>query len=99
MKVSADYRFISAGGEAVPRRTLLIMQASRSKAVMAKVVVGKGRVDPGSVGWSIDQIKRPAVGRCILQADGEPAQRAFVKDVIEEVCPHRWWCAGAHGRA
>ena len=26
------------------------------------------------------------MGQCVLQADGEPAQRAFVKDVIDEAC-------------
>ena len=36
--------------------------------------------------WAIDQIRRLGIGRCILQADGEPAQRTFVKDVIDEVC-------------
>ncbi len=34
----------------------------------------------------VDQLRRLGIGRCVLQADGEPAQRAFVKDVIEEVC-------------
>ena len=85
MKVSVDYGFISMRDETEPR-TVLVMQASRSKAIMAKIVAGKGRADPGAVAWVIDQIRRLGVGRCILQADGEPAQRAFVKDVIDEVC-------------
>ncbi len=85
MKISVDYRFISTGGETEPR-TVLVKQASRSKAIMAKIAAGKGCADPGAVGWVIDQIRRLGVGRCILQADCEPAQRAFVKDVIDEVC-------------
>ena len=86
IKISVDYGFMSTGDEADSNRTLLVMHASRSKAIFARVVAGKGRQDPGAVGWLIDQVRRLGVGRCVLQADGEPAQRAFVRDVIEEAC-------------
>ena len=85
-KVSVDYGFMSTTGEADPNRTLLIVHASRSKTVFAVVVTGKGRQDPKAVGWLVEQIRRLGVGQCVLQADGEIAQRTFVKDVIEEAC-------------
>ncbi len=53
---------------------------------MARCVLGKGRADPNANSWTVDQLRRLGVGRCVLQADGEPAQRAFAKDVIDEVC-------------
>ena len=65
--------------------TILVVKASGSKAVMAKCVRGKGRVDPHAVGRMVDQLQRLGLGRCVLQADGEPAQRTFVRDVLEEV--------------
>ena len=34
--------------------------------------------------WLVAQLRRLGLGKCVLQADGEPAQRAFIKDVIEE---------------
>ena len=83
-KVSVDYGFVSAPEE--EQRTILVVKVSGSKVVMARCVKGKGRADPHAVGWMVDQLRRLGLGRCILQADGEPAQRAFVKDVIEEVC-------------
>ena len=83
--MSVDYGFTATANEASPR-TMLVMQAGRSKAIMARIVQGKGRADPSAVGWATDQLRRLGVGRCILLADGEPAQRAFVKDVVDEVC-------------
>ena len=85
VKVSVDYGFISAAG-VDEQRTILVLKASGSKTVMARVVQGKGRADPFAVSWVIEQLRRLGVGRCVLQADGEPAQRTFVKDVVEEVC-------------
>ncbi len=51
---------------------------------MARCVKGKGRADPFAVKWLLDQLRRLGLGRVVLQADGEPAQRRYVKDVIEE---------------
>ena len=73
IKISVDYGFMSTGDEADSHRTLLVMHASGSKAIFAKVVAGNGRQDPGAVKWLIDQVRRLGVGRCVLQADGEPA--------------------------
>ena len=64
----------------------MVVKAAGSKAIMARCVIGKGQAEPPAVGWLVDQLRRLGLGRCILQADGEPAQRAFIKDVIEEVC-------------
>ena len=32
----------------------------------------------------IGQLRRLGLARCVMQADGEPAQRTFIKDIIEE---------------
>ena len=42
------------------------------------------QADPFAVKWLLDQLRRLGLGRVVLQADGEPAQRSYVKDVIEE---------------
>jgi hypothetical protein len=84
-KVSVDYGFVSEKvGELDVQRTILVVKVGGCKAVLAKCVQGKGRADPRAVGWLVDQLRRLGISRCILQADGEPAQRTFVKDVIEE---------------
>ena len=84
-KVSVDYGFVSERvDEHDVQRTILVVKVEGCKAVLAKCVQGKGRADPHAVGWLVDQLRRLGLSRCILQADGEPAQRAFVKDVIEE---------------
>jgi hypothetical protein len=70
--------------ERIVQRTILVVKVEGCKAVMAKCVKGKGRADPLAVGWLVDQLRRLGLGRCVLQADGEPAQRTFVKDVIDE---------------
>ena len=82
-KVSVDYGFVADGEQA---RTILVAKVAGSKVIMARCVKGKGRADPHAVGWLVEQLRRLGIGRCVLQADGEPAQKAFVKDVIEEVC-------------
>ena len=66
IKISVDYGFMSTGDEADSNRALLVMHTSRSKAIFARVVAGKGRQDPGAVGWLIDQVRRLGVGRCVL---------------------------------
>lgn len=87
-RVSVDYGFVSERGpddqEADARRTILVVKVEGCGAVMARCVRGKGRADPQAVGWLLDQQRRLGIGRCILQADGEPAQRSYAKDVIEE---------------
>jgi hypothetical protein len=84
-KVSVDYGFVSERVDELDvQRTILVVKVGGCKAVMAKCVLGKGRADPGAVSWLVDQLRRLGISRCILQADGEPAQRTFVKDVIEE---------------
>jgi hypothetical protein len=84
-KVSVDYGFISEKvGDAEVQRTILVMKVGGYKVVMARCVQGKGRADPHAVGWLVDQLRRLGISRCVLQADGEPAQRTFVKDVLEE---------------
>jgi hypothetical protein len=48
----------------------------------------------------VEQLRRLGVGRCVLQADGEPATRALVTDVIEEACASsELGVAGAHSPA
>ena len=82
-KVSVDYCFLKAEeGDAVTR-TVLVLHARPSKAVAATCVQGKGREDPHAVPWLVGQLRRLGLGRCVLQADGEPVQRVFIKDVIE----------------
>ena len=84
-KVSVDYGFVTEKvGELDVQRTILVVKVGGCKAVLARCVQGKGRADPRAVGWLVDQLRRLGISRCILQADGEPAQRTFVKDVIEE---------------
>jgi hypothetical protein len=83
-KVSVDYGFISSD-DGEDTRAILVLKVSGTKVVSAKCVSGKGRVDPFAVGWLVDELRRLGLGRCILQADGEPAQRTFVRDVIDEV--------------
>jgi hypothetical protein len=51
VKISVDYGFISTGAEAEPKRTLMVIHASRSKAIMTRIVKRKGRGDPSSMGW------------------------------------------------
>ena len=41
VKISVDYGFMSTGGDLNESRTLLVMHASRSKAIMALVVAGQ----------------------------------------------------------
>jgi hypothetical protein len=83
-KVSVDYGFMSSDdGELT--RTILVLKVSGSKVVAARCVCGKGRADPFAVGWLVEELRRLGLGKCVLQADGEPAQRTFVRDVIEEV--------------
>ena len=82
-KVSVDYAFMSLDDDEEVR-TILTMKARPSKIVAAKCVKGKGRADPSAVPWLVEQLRRLGLARCVLQADGEPAQRTFVKDVIEE---------------
>lgn len=85
VKVSVDYGFITAPGEE-GSRTLLVARVDRTGAVMARCVAGKGRQDPKAASWLVEQLRRLGLGRCVLQADGEPAQRAFVREVVEEAC-------------
>ena len=59
------------------------MKARPSGAVIARVVRGKGRLDPTAVQWAVAQLRRLGLGRCILQADGEPSQRVFTHDIIK----------------
>ena len=51
--------------------------------VASVCVVGKGREDLEPAPWVVFQLRRRGLGRCISQADGEPAGRRFVKDIIE----------------
>jgi hypothetical protein len=91
VKVSVDYGFVSEKAataddpERIVQRTILVVKVAGCRAVMARCVKGKGRADPFAVSWLVDQLRRLGLGRCVLQADGEPAQRTFVKDVIDEV--------------
>jgi hypothetical protein len=98
-KVSVDYGFITSE-DGTETRTILVMKVSKFKVIAAKRVSGKGRADPHSAGWLVDQLRRLGLGRCSFQADGEPAQRTFVKDVIEEACRvSNIGVAGAHSPA
>ena len=67
------------------QRNLLVLKARPSGVVAATCFTGKGRADPSAIRWLVEQLQRLGLGRCILQADGEPAQRAFFWDVIDEV--------------
>ena len=86
--MSVDYGFVGerAGDdeEVDAKRTILVMKVEGCGAVMARCAKGKGRADPFAVKWLLDQLRRLGLGRVVLQADGEPAQRSYVKDVIEE---------------
>jgi len=84
-KVSLDYGFMGQEGEE-GQRTILVIKARPSRAVASRCVIGKGRADPAAVPWVVAQLRRLGLGRCILQADGEPATRGFVRDIIEDVC-------------
>ena len=81
-KVSVDYAFMSLNDEE-ESRTILLLKAQPSKIVAARCTTGKGRADPEAVPWMIEQLRRPGLARCVMQADGEPAQRTFIKDIIE----------------
>ena len=81
-------------------RTVLVLHARPSGMIASRCVEGKGREDPDAVSWVTDQLRRLGVGRCILQADGEPAQRRFVKDIIEAtVAITSLGVSGAHSPA
>ena len=98
LKVSVDYGFIAAEGQET--LTILVVKVSGVKAVMARTVKGKGRADPQAAKWLVEQLRRLGLGRCVLQADGEPAQRGFIKDVVEEACiVSNIGVAGAHSPA
>jgi len=98
-KVSLDYAYMKREGEE-EQRTILVVKARPSRAVASRCVVGKGREDPAAVPWVVAQLRRLGLGRCVLQADGEPATRAFVKDIIEDVCrDSTMGVAGAHSPA
>ena len=98
-KVSLDYGFMKREGEE-GQRTILVIKARPSRAVASRCVTGKGRDDPVAVPWVVAQLRRLGLGRCVLQADGEPATRTFVKDIIEGVCRESaMGVAGAHSPA
>jgi hypothetical protein len=98
-KVSVDYGFITSD-DGTETRTLLVMKVSGCKVIAAKCVRGKGRADPHATSWLVEQLRRLGLGKFSLQADGEPAQRTFVKDVIEEACRvSNIGVAGAHSPA
>jgi hypothetical protein len=67
------------------KRTILFMKVEGCGAVIARCVKGKGGAGPFAVKWLLDQLRRLGLGRVVLQGVGEPAQRSYVKDVIEEV--------------
>lgn len=48
------------------------------------MVRGKGRAGATAGGWMVDRLFRVGLSQCVLQADGELANRAFVKDMLEE---------------
>ena len=81
--ISVDYCFLRVEEGDGVSRTALVLHAKPNRLVAATCVQGKGREDPEAVTWLIAQLRRLGLGRCVLQADGEPAQRGFVKDVIE----------------
>ena len=83
-KVSVDYGFIKL--EDTEPRTVLVLKVSGKGPVMARCVTGKGREDPTAIPWIVAGLRRLGLGRCLLQADGEPAMRLLVREVIEEAC-------------
>ena len=87
-RVSVDYGFVGErtgdDAEADAKRTILVVKVEGCGAIMARCVKGKGRADPFAVKWLLDQLRRLGLGQVVLQADGEPAQRSYIKDVIEE---------------
>ena len=89
-KASVDYGFIKLDGEETNRITL-VSKATPSGMVGAWCMTAKGREDPSAASWVVEQLRRLGVGKCVLQADGEPATRAMVKDVIEEACASSAW--------
>ena len=78
------------------QRTILVLKTRPAGVVAATCVAGKGRADPRAPTWLIDQLMRLGVGQVILQADGEQAQRTYLKDVIEEAAKQSniWGCKG-----
>ena len=84
-KSSIDYGSIKLADED-GGRTVIIYKAKPKGAVGAKCVAAKGREDPRTTPWIVEQLRRGGAGRCVLQSDGEPATRAVVRDVIEEAC-------------
>ena len=98
-KASIDYGFAKLDGEETNRITL-VFKATPSGMVGARCVTAKGREDPSAASWVVEQLRRLGVGKCVLQADGESATRAMVKDVIEEACASSaLGVAGAHSPA
>ena len=85
VKASIDYGFIKLDGEET-NRVILVFKASPSGMVSARCVTAKGREDPSAAPWVVEQLRRLGADKRVLQADGEPATRALVKDVIEEAC-------------
>lgn len=51
----------------------------RQRQGRARCVSGRA----GHGGWHVDQLRRLGLGRCVLQAGGEPAQRGYAKDISE----------------
>jgi hypothetical protein len=86
--VSVDYGVVGERtadeAEDDAKRTILVVKVEGCGAIMARCVKGKGRADPFAVKWLLDQLRRLGLGQVVLQADGEPAQRGYIKDVIEE---------------
>jgi hypothetical protein len=81
--VSLDYAFLTESqGGAI--RTVLVLKAQPSGMIAARIVDGKGRADGSAAAWVVDQLRRLGENRCVLQADGEPAQRTFIREVVEE---------------
>ncbi len=62
----------------------MVVKVGGGKTVLVECRESKGRADARAVGWLGDELSRLGISRCILQAESEPAQRTFVKDVIEE---------------
>ena len=96
---STTYGFVKLDGEETIR-IILVFKATPGGMVGARCVTAKGREDPSAASWVVEQLRRLGVGKRMLQADGEPATRAMVKDVIGEVCASSaLGVAGAHSPA